>query len=100
MHQSSHYIKFGTWFRYKDRPCINQVSITPRSKSNLSRFKETFSHIAFWSVFILSITASFSIQQEAYAQLKEVEVKEPSIEQKVDQVFGTIVHLKSSVKKI
>ena len=96
MHQSSHYIKFGSGSQYKDR-LTDQVNINLRHKSLFSPLKELIGQLSFFLASVLIVTSGLSAQQEAHAQLKEVEVKEPSIEQKIDQAFGTIVGYMASV---
>ena len=53
-------------------------------------------HIAF-SMTLFFICLAINVTQKAHAQLKEVEIKEPTIEERVDQVFGTIVGHMASV---
>ena len=96
MHRSSHYIKLLNYFRYKDRPNINQVGIMQEKQSSTNFLYKSFMHITL-SIVLFFVGLIISVSQKAHAQLKEIEIKEPTIEQRVDKVFGTIVGHMASV---
>lgn len=101
MQQNHHQSQHQVGLRYKDRVKINQdctlqISVPLKTRNIICQLRRfLFSATAFKVTFTL--LASLCLISNAFAQLQEPEIKEPSLEQKVDQVFGTIVGQMASV---